>query len=843
MLRVDVQVGSAGDSVDQIALNASIKSLTEQLMALPFAAREPLIESFSALLLRGIVPISGLSVQQPILADQGYLEQLNDVMQKNDAFRNGVDARYVYQFAREATSAGILPAYKNSVTGELYIALICNKRNLQMYNWSAGYTEAPLPTWRGKLLAEQERPIYYDRLKIKTSATATMEKILNEAGGDWTRVDYDFSVFEEAFSKDGVQLPKIDINSLHTASRESIEEISLDLTAYPNRKVFLISHDNTVGISQGDAPGQTSNRSHQYLVYLGVFDVPPPIKPGDDVAIADWINVSEIERRSSVAYFANHKPLCIYMLRSIELGLKDLWNYLLAQESTRVSRYTRNQVVHFSCPANLAARIEEFCERSQINIENTSVSFFLRFLSGELSFKTYTGKLASQLLDCMLQCTNYLLSGGARPERFMQDMTAILCEFEKSAREYNRLFPVDYYTDILSIFNRLPEKHAEKQAEAKQQEIAQRILSGTPYMDFYRIFMRLNEHYGPNGDYASAYEGDAAFIRCRYPNIFTRRQTEFSGGVSLDTKIQAVEFKPGSVYPGVYPAAKIPLYDHSSDEFVVLGEGPYEHTFSTLLDRLAEQKVSVLIAVGPTEESGKEKYYNYMRHAQEITAAEYLLSVTNAPDVPDEFRDSQSTGLLKLKFYRYVRPENQDVFHIMHMPSWVDLGMPVLTEADKLMLAYDAEYGGSRYYHCSAGVGRSVALIMLRMAYELIFKAHLDFSQATQQFETMLKKIKQVKPRAGEWWQLLLALGLAEDMHKQMSARLAFKQAQTVGGTVSDLIPEIKQLHPAMQGDLFNQNVTLFAQFYQQHLAEHKHTHPAWQREFDKRFGLIVCKK
>jgi hypothetical protein len=107
--------GIIGNNADQQSygdvFDAILESTAKQLMSLPFEAREPLIESFSTLLLRGFVPMSGMTVQQHISADQKHLDQLNVLMQKKEAYKNGTDARYVYQFAREATSAGIVPAY------------------------------------------------------------------------------------------------------------------------------------------------------------------------------------------------------------------------------------------------------------------------------------------------------------------------------------------------------------------------------------------------------------------------------------------------------------------------------------------------------------------------------------------------------------------------------------------------------------------------------------------------------------------------------------------------------------------------------------------------------------
>ncbi|HLB42354.1 MAG TPA: hypothetical protein VJN02_05825 [Gammaproteobacteria bacterium] len=436
------------------AFDATLVSMAKQLMRLPFEARDIFIESLSTMLVRGFVPMSGMTIQQHISARPEYLEQLNTLTKKKDAYKNDTSACFAYLFPRQATSAGIIPAYRDNKTGDIYFGLICNTRNQKIYNWSAGYTEAPLPGWRGKLLSDEKQEIYYNRANIKDSATRTMVKVLEEADGDWTKVDYDHARFEKEFKTDGVILPKIDINSLHTASRECIEEINLDLNQFPERKTFLISHDDTVGISQGDAPGQTSNRSHQYLVFLGDFEAPPEIKPGDDVAIADWVNVSKIVCNSPTEYFANGKPLCVYMLRGIELGLKDLWNHLLEQASTRISRYSGKALARFSTPENILAEIEGFCDKHDLKITGTNIALFMQYLSGDLPSKTYTGKFAQQLLNCMLQTAAYLLSSQLEPENFFANMTKILSPLEVPLKVYSQSATVCHFRPAPTVDSR-----------------------------------------------------------------------------------------------------------------------------------------------------------------------------------------------------------------------------------------------------------------------------------------------------------------------------------------------------------------------------------------------------
>lgn len=436
-LEIAKKVSETQEKLIKKSFDVILGHTVNELMELPFEARDIFIENFSTFLLRGFVPMSGMTVQQYVPADTELLEYLNTLTKKQDAYKNGKDARYVYQFAREATSGGVIPVYRNKTTGDIYLALICNKRNLDMYNWSAGYTEAPLPPWRGKLQSEAKQEIYFNRDKIIDSAANTMKKTLEAADGDWTNVEYNYQQFAQGFKSEGVILPNIDINSLHTASRECFEEINLDLDQFPQRKSFLISHDNTVGVSQGDAPGQASNRSHQYMVYLGELDEQPAITPADDVAIADWINVSDIQRKNNMEYFANGKPLSIYMLRGLELGLKNVWHFLLQQSSTQVSRYSGKSIIRFSNPENVVAEIENFCDNHGIKLEGSCIARFLQYLSGDLPSKTYTGKSTQPILNCLLETAKYLMSQKLNPETFVKDMMVLLAPLDTSSKLYS----------------------------------------------------------------------------------------------------------------------------------------------------------------------------------------------------------------------------------------------------------------------------------------------------------------------------------------------------------------------------------------------------------------------
>src|SRR5580704_18355431 len=103
----------------------------------------------------------------------------------------------------------------------------------------------------------------------------------------------------------------------------------------------------------------------------------------------------------------------------------------------------------------------------------------------------------------------------------------------KNLIQNQRLFPDNYNHEIELIFEKLPQKHAEKQADLSQRELTNELLSDSPhYIQFYNAFMSLNDKYGPNGNYHTLYENSADYIRCRYPTIYTRRQKDFTGDFS-----------------------------------------------------------------------------------------------------------------------------------------------------------------------------------------------------------------------------------------------------------------------------------------------------------------------
>ena len=160
---------------------------------------------------------------------------------------------------------------------------------------------------------------------------------------------------------------------------------------------------------------------YQYMVYLGELDAAPAIKPGDDVAIADWVKVSDIQRQNAKEYVVNGKPPTVYMLRGLEVGLKEVWHHLLQQSSTRISS-SGKWITRFSSPENVAAEIEMYCDKHQINLEGDYILPFLKILAGDMPEKTYTGKEAQSLLNSLLKVANYLMSPGLKPERFINDM-------------------------------------------------------------------------------------------------------------------------------------------------------------------------------------------------------------------------------------------------------------------------------------------------------------------------------------------------------------------------------------------------------------------------------------
>ncbi len=117
------------------------------------------------------------------------------------------------------------------------------------------------------------------------------------------------------------------------------------------------------------------------------------------------------------------------MLRGLEIGLKELWNHLLQDASTLLFNYGEGPLARFSNPANIAAEISMFCKQHQLGLTGNIVSSFLQRIN-DLPDKTYTGKFAQIILNCLLQIAKYLNSEQLNPQSFLADMAEILKPYE-----------------------------------------------------------------------------------------------------------------------------------------------------------------------------------------------------------------------------------------------------------------------------------------------------------------------------------------------------------------------------------------------------------------------------
>src|SRR5690242_8752506 len=100
------------------ALENLFLTLEEQLGQLSFDLRETFIETCCSILLDGLVPISGMTIQKKIPLNAKHITKLNQLTQNKTFYKNYTNASYVYKYAREATSAGVLPVYQDKKSGD-----------------------------------------------------------------------------------------------------------------------------------------------------------------------------------------------------------------------------------------------------------------------------------------------------------------------------------------------------------------------------------------------------------------------------------------------------------------------------------------------------------------------------------------------------------------------------------------------------------------------------------------------------------------------------------------------------------------------------------------------------
>jgi|GEM_PF-6066474 len=316
---------------------------------------------------------------------------------------------------------------------------------------------------------------------------------------------------------------------------------------------------------------------------------------------------------------------------------------------------------------------------------------------------------------------------------------------------YERIYPAEYLTLAEAVQRKMTESESVNISDPLYQQL---------YDEFYKLDKKVK-----------AETSDILFHEpYRYKDIKTVKQAEF-------------EF---------YPAAKITMKG-DENKFDVIAEGPKMDDLEKLhlLKSLKKLNINVLIAVGEPQENGKEKFYNYMEdddYSKKISITEFFdkiadshgkkISITElfnkiAGSQPHFAEQNLQNLCTNFKFYRYQSPKEGE-FYIMHVPSWQDHGMPALSQADKFILGCFFELEINSLFHCSAGVGRSVALLAVKRFYNLFKQADIsiDEEQIVEFFKETVARIKAVKPLAGEFCQLLTVPGLAEDIYALVGSKL-----------------------------------------------------------------------
>lgn len=269
-----------------------------------------------------------------------------------------------------------------------------------------------------------------------------------------------------------------------------------------------------------------------------------------------------------------------------------------------------------------------------------------------------------------------------------------------------------------------------------------------PYSLFHDDFIEVKQKFCTENLYPLDYEENGEnYISCRYNNVFTLRQDPFS--LSNEQHLD-------------YPAASITMSDN---QFNVLAEGPSLTNLNRLLFGLNQMKVNTLVAVGLPFE-GREKYYNYMNDATKISAAVFFEAIAPSVQINNEL-----TGDTNFEFYQYSSKEH-GFFYVLHVPNWEDHGFPIFNPSDKAVLAQFFQLRINSCFHCSAGIGRSVALLLAKMVFNNIDNNWNNIEDARQLLKDTFIKIKQIKPGAGEAHQYLIVPGLVEDIYQILAPQL-----------------------------------------------------------------------
>jgi len=349
-----------------------------------------------------------------------------------------------------------------------------------------------------------------------------------------------------------------------------------------------------------------------------------------------------------------------------------------------------------------------------------------------------------------------------------------------------RLFPATYLADIQGL--PMPSVEQPDQVAAQFPKIYAGLLTDFQALQGQYLHLLPRNHLMPKDVFDLPAHGQPIprYAYARYTNVPTRHCLPFSGeGVSAEL---------------VYPAATVPESALGQDAqqaegqqaLNVIAEGPSAENLENLLLGLDMLDVNVLVAVGLPFE-GKEKYHNYMAH-QTLYPVPQKAAAADADGFTDAAGEDGAPGTYPKQisvadFFKFAVPgapalegvdgTNFKFYHleiidaggkksekyVMHIPNWADHGFPNFNQADKTVLAYFNQFGPDSCFHCSAGQGRSVALLMAKMLFRHLRKVDKVSMDALRiRLSNILNAIKAVKPTAGEWFQYLIVPGLVDDL-------------------------------------------------------------------------------
>ena len=224
-------------------------------------------------------------------------------------------------------------------------------------------------------------------------------------------------------------------------------------------------------------------------------------------------------------------------------------------------------------------------------------------------------------------------------------------------------------------------------------------------------------------------------------------------------------------------------------------------------------EVAVIVMLTPTEESGREKCYQYF--PLDLESSPLKVNATGHPDHPVdgevaflEIADGYGSHTHLRKLQLSFGTESKIIWHLL-FTAFPDFGVPEnedreeLLDLIKLSAAKNSNPGNPRTVHCSAGVGRSGTFIALEHLLSLLKSGELAKVKNDDDpvFDLVhdLREQRMMMVQSGSQFQFLYDV-LAEELAKQqatiqLSGQPSPKLRKLTGGMKAAMLDEMEYLN------------------------------------------------